>query len=36
LIREIEAEWTAHLGPLDTQHLRCIITSLRDITDPYA
>ena len=35
-IREIEAEWTAHLGPRDMQHLRRILTHLRDITDHYA
>jgi DNA-binding MarR family transcriptional regulator len=35
-IEEVESEWTAHLGARDVQHLRRILTQLREITDPYA
>lgn len=36
VVAEIEAEWTAHLGPTRTRQLREALTSLREITDPYA
>jgi DNA-binding MarR family transcriptional regulator len=36
VIEEIEAEWTAHLGARDMDHLRRTLTRLREITDPYA
>lgn len=36
VIEELEAEWTAHVGARDMQHLRRILTQLREITDPYA
>jgi DNA-binding MarR family transcriptional regulator len=32
---QVEAEWTAHLGPRATEQLRRALTRLRDITDPY-
>lgn len=32
---EVEAEWSAHLGPQRTRQLRRTLTSLRDVTDPY-
>ncbi len=32
---EVEAEWTRHLGKRDADHLRRILTKLREITDPY-
>jgi DNA-binding MarR family transcriptional regulator len=35
VIEELEAAWTAHLGARDMQHLRRILTQLREITDPY-
>jgi DNA-binding MarR family transcriptional regulator len=35
-VAEVEAEWTAHLGPTRTTQLRQALTSLREITDPYA
>jgi DNA-binding MarR family transcriptional regulator len=34
--REVEAEWTEHLGPDLTAQLRSALERLRDITDPYA
>ncbi|CAL9484526.1 hypothetical protein SUDANB121_03125 [Nocardiopsis dassonvillei] len=36
IVAGIEAEWTAHLGARDMAELRRILTSLREITDPYA
>ena len=36
VVRAIEAEWTAHLGPTRTRQLREALTELRTITDPYA
>jgi DNA-binding MarR family transcriptional regulator len=33
---EIEAEWSAHLGPRRTANLLDALLSLRTITDPYA
>jgi DNA-binding MarR family transcriptional regulator len=33
--REVEAEWTAYLGPRSTEQLRKALTKLREITDPY-
>lgn len=33
---EVEAEWTAHLGPRATEQLRRALTRLRTITDPWA
>jgi DNA-binding MarR family transcriptional regulator len=35
-IAEIEAEWIAHLGTTRASQLRETLTSLREITDPYA
>ena len=35
VIADIEAEWTAHLGPEHIDHLRKTLTALREITDPY-
>ncbi|HEX6353093.1 MarR family winged helix-turn-helix transcriptional regulator [Actinophytocola sp.] len=35
VIEEIEAEWTAHLGPRRMTQLRDALTRLREITDPY-
>ncbi|MEV4642988.1 MarR family transcriptional regulator [Actinoplanes sp. NPDC049548] len=32
----VEAEWTRHLGKRATAQLRSALTSLREITDPYA
>jgi DNA-binding MarR family transcriptional regulator len=32
---EVEAEWTAHLGPRATGQLRRALTRLREVTDPY-
>ncbi|MEV8503324.1 MarR family transcriptional regulator [Actinoplanes sp. NPDC051475] len=32
----VEAEWTRHLGKRGTAQLRAALTSLREITDPYA
>ena len=34
--REVEAEWTQHLGADVTAQLRSALERLRDITDPYA
>lgn len=34
--REIEAEWTRHLGSRDMAKLYDILTRLREIADPYA
>lgn len=31
----VEAEWVAHLGRSDAQHLRTVLERLRVITDPY-
>ena len=35
VISEIEAEWTAHVGPEHMDHLRNTLSVLREITDPY-
>jgi DNA-binding MarR family transcriptional regulator len=35
IVAEVEAEWTAHLGPRRMQQLRQILTDLRTITDPF-
>ncbi|GAA1545915.1 MarR family winged helix-turn-helix transcriptional regulator [Kribbella lupini] len=35
-VAEVEAEWTTHLGPTRTTQLRQTLTTLREITDPYA
>lgn len=35
-VREVEQQWAAHLGPRRTRQLREALTSLREITDPYA
>ena len=35
VIADIEAEWTAHVGPEQMDHLRGTLTALREITDPY-
>ena len=36
VVAEVEAEWTAHLGAAQAAQLRKALTSLREITDPYA
>ncbi len=36
VVREVEASWKAHLGPVRTRQLRSILTALREITDPFA
>jgi DNA-binding MarR family transcriptional regulator len=36
VVAQVEAEWTAHLGVRDMQHLRQSLLRLRKITDPYA
>lgn len=36
VVAEVEAEWTAHLGPQRAGQLRRALTALREITDPYA
>lgn len=36
IVAEVEAEWSAHLGPEQASQLRQTLTSLREITDPYA
>lgn len=36
VVAEIEAEWTAHLGTTQAAQLRRALTSLRELTDPYA
>jgi DNA-binding MarR family transcriptional regulator len=36
VVAEIEAEWNAHLGPKKAAQLREALTTLREITDPYA
>lgn len=35
-VKEIEAEWEAHLGPQRMAQLRRALIQLREITDPYA
>lgn len=35
IIADIEAEWTAHIGPRRMAQLRDALTRLREITDPY-
>ncbi len=35
VIADIEAEWTAQLGPEQMACLRATLTALREITDPY-
>jgi len=35
VVREIEAGWQAHLGPVRTRQLRTALTALREITDPF-
>ena len=35
VIKEIESEWTTHLGPHRMTQLRETLTHLREITDPY-
>lgn len=36
VVRQIEAEWQAHLGRARTEQLRDALTALRVITDPFA
>ena len=36
IVAQVEAEWTAHLGATRMARLREILTSLREITDPWA
>jgi DNA-binding MarR family transcriptional regulator len=36
VIRQIEADWEAHLGRDRTRQLRQSLAALREITDPYA
>lgn len=35
VVRQIEAEWQAHLGSACTEQLRAALTALRAITDPF-
>jgi DNA-binding MarR family transcriptional regulator len=35
IVAEVEAEWTAHLGPARMAELRRILIDLREITDPW-
>jgi DNA-binding MarR family transcriptional regulator len=35
-VADVEAEWSTHLGPTRTTQLRQALTTLREITDPYA
>lgn len=35
-VAEVEAEWTAHLGPRAMRELRAALERLREIADPYA
>ncbi|GAA4547622.1 MarR family winged helix-turn-helix transcriptional regulator [Pseudonocardia xishanensis] len=35
MVAEVEAEWTAHLGPARIQQLGAILTELREVTDPW-
>ena len=36
VVAQVEAEWTEHLGRRRMRQLREILTSLREVTDPYA
>ena len=36
VVREVEASWEAHLGRARTRQLRQILSSLREVTDPFA
>ena len=36
VVAEVEAEWTAHLGPEDMAALRSALVRLREVTDPWA
>jgi DNA-binding MarR family transcriptional regulator len=36
IVAEVEAEWTAHLGPPRMEQLRGILADLREITDPWS
>ncbi|MFR9803255.1 MarR family winged helix-turn-helix transcriptional regulator [Pseudonocardia sp. RS010] len=35
IVAQVEAEWTAHLGPRRMEQLRGILGDLREITDPW-
>ncbi|MFE7171239.1 MarR family winged helix-turn-helix transcriptional regulator [Streptomyces sp. NPDC057616] len=35
VVREIQGQWTAHLGPRGTRQLRQALEALREITDPH-
>ncbi|MEV6483521.1 MarR family transcriptional regulator [Streptomyces sp. NPDC051576] len=35
VVRDIQAKWTAHLGPARTRQLRQALEALREITDPH-
>ncbi|MET7484410.1 MarR family transcriptional regulator [Streptomyces sp. NPDC005538] len=35
VVRDIQANWTAHLGPARTRQLRQALEALREITDPH-
>src|SRR3712207_58967 len=35
VVAQVEAEWTAHLGPARMARLRAILTDLPEITDPW-
>ena len=35
VVRDIQEQWTAHLGPGHTQQLRQALEMLREITDPH-
>ena len=36
VVRAVEEEWKAHLGPRKTEQLRRLLTELRAVTDPFA
>jgi DNA-binding MarR family transcriptional regulator len=35
VVREVEAAWRAHLGPVRSRQLEEALTALREITDPF-
>lgn len=35
VVRDIQGQWTAHLGPVRTRQLRQALEALREITDPH-
>ncbi|WP_374198345.1 hypothetical protein [Streptomyces sp. ISL-12] len=35
VVRDVQEQWTAHLGPARTRQLRQALEALREITDPH-